>query len=248
MEKISIKPEVIFHIGSFPITNSQLTGFIVVFFLIILAKFYYSSLKAKVGKRPHLFYILHYVNTALYNLIEKILGSEKAEKFFYLIAGFFIYIILQNWFGLLPGVGSIVVTVHEHGKELHVPLFRGANADLNSTLVLALVSVGLTQYYGIKYLGFKGYISKFLNFSNPINFFTGILEIISEFSKVISFAFRLFGNIFAGEVLLMVVAFLIPILASFPFLLLEIFVGFLQALVFAVLTAVFLSIAVEKHH
>ncbi len=248
MGEISIKPEVIFHIGNFPITNSQLTGFIVVILFIFLARFYYQSLKAQVGKRPHLFYILHYINYSLYNLIEKIFGKERAEKFFYLIAGFFVYIILQNWFGLLPGVGSIVVEIYEHGKKLHVPLFRGANADINSTLALALVSVGMTQYYGIKYLGLKGYLSKFINFSNPVNFFTGILEIISEASKVISFAFRLFGNIFAGEVLLIIVAFLVPILASFPFLLLEIFVGFVQALVFAVLTAVFLSIAVEKHH
>ena len=155
---------------------------------------------------------------------------------------------MQNWFGLLPGVGSIVVEVYEHGEKFHVPLFRGANADINSTLALAIVSVAMTQYYGIKSLGFKGYISKFINLSNPINFFTGILEIISEVSKIISFAFRLFGNIFAGEVLLVIIALLIPILASFPFLLLELFVGFIQALVFSVLTAVFLSIAVEKHH
>ncbi len=247
MEEISIKPEIIGHLGNFSITNSQLTGFICTLLLIIVAKFYYSSIK-KVGEKPHFFYLIHYVNKGIYGLIEKIFGEHKAQQFFYLIAGFFIYIMLQNWFGLLPGVGSIVIAVYEHGKELHVPLFRGANADLNSTIALALVSVGLTQYYGVKFLGWKGYLSKFINFSNPINFFTGILEIISEFSKVVSFGFRLFGNIFAGEVVLTIVAFLVPILASFPFLLLELFVGFIQALVFAVLTAVFLSIAVESHH
>ena len=248
MEEVSIKPEVIFHIGSFPITNSQITGTLVTLLFIIVARYYYLNMNKKVGKKPHLFYLLHYINYSLYNLIKNIFGEKRAEKFFYLIAGFFIYIILQNWFGLLPGIGSIVVEVYEHGEKIAVPLFRGANADINSTLALALTSVGLTQYYGFKILGFRGYLSKFINFSNPINFFTGILEIISEISKVVSFSFRLFGNIFAGEVLLVIIALLVPILASFPFLLLELFVGFIQALVFSVLTAVFLSIAIEKHH
>ena len=248
MEKISIRPEVLFHLGSFPITNSQLTGVIVLFILFILARFYFVNLQKKVGEKPHLFYLLHYVNYSLYSLIVKIFGEERAKRFFYLIGGLFIYIILQNWFGLLPGVGSIMISVKEHGEHHFIPLFRGANADINSTLALAIVTVFLIQYYGIKYLGFKGYLSKFINLTNPINFFTGILEIISEFSKIISFAFRLFGNIFAGEVLLVIIAGLIPIFASFPFLILELFVGFVQALVFAVLAAVFLSIAVEKHH
>ena len=159
-----------------------------------------------------------------------------------------IFILFQNWFGLLPGVGSILIGVAE-GHEVHtVPLLRANNADLNATLSLGIISVLLTQIFGIKFLGFKTYIKKFINFSNPISFFTGILEIISEFSKVISFSFRLFGNIFAGEVLLAIIAFLIPILASFPFLLLELFVGLVQALVFSMLSAVFLSVAISKEH
>jgi len=164
--------------------------------------------------------------------------------------------------GLLPGFGSIVVKKHEVVLEKHVdtevqkktdeheartPLFRGATADLNMTLALALTAFGLIQYFGFKELGF-GYLKKFFNFLNPINFFIGILELISEFSKILSFAFRLFGNIFAGEVLLTVIAFLIPVLASFPFMMMEIFVGLVQALVFALLTAVFIQSATAKHH
>ncbi|MGB9883201.1 MAG: F0F1 ATP synthase subunit A, partial [Microgenomates group bacterium] len=156
--------------------------------------------------------------------------------------------ILNNWAGLFPGVGSVLVKVVEHGKVEYFPIFRGNNADLNTTLVLALIAVIYIQYTGIKYLGFKNYIKKFINLTNPINFFVGILETISEISKIISFSFRLFGNIFAGEVLLTVMAFLIPVLVSFPFLVLEIFVGFVQALVFSMLVAVFLSGVTSKHH
>ncbi len=127
-----------------------------------------------------------------------------------------------------------------------IPLLRGPTADLNTTLALALVSVFALQYYGFKSLGF-GYLSKFINFSNPINFFLGILEIISEAAKVISFAFRLFGNIFAGEVLLTVIAFLMPLIAPLPFIGLELFVGVIQGLVFSMLTAVFLNMATVAH-
>lgn len=143
--------------------------------------------------------------------------------------------------------GATVEDEKQH-EEAPTPILRAATADLNMTLALGLIAFVLIQYYGIAYVGIAGYAQKFINFSNPIAFFTGVLEIISEFSKIISFAFRLFGNIFAGEVLMAVVAFLVPILASFPFLLLEIFVGFIQGLVFSMLFAVFLSMAIAKHH
>ena len=128
-----------------------------------------------------------------------------------------------------------------------MPLLRGTTADLNTTLGLALISFLAIQYFGITTVGAVGYAKKFINLTNPINFFIGILELVSEFSKILSFAFRLFGNIFAGEVLLGVIAFLIPVLASFPFLLMEIFVGLVQALVFSMLTGVFISSAVQSH-
>ncbi len=132
-------------------------------------------------------------------------------------------------------------------KEKLTPLFRGPTADLNTTLALALIAVVAVQYYGIASLGSKMYLSKFFNFTNPIYFYVGILELISETSRVISFAFRLFGNIFAGEVLIAVIAFLIPLIVPLPFMGLEVFVGFIQALVFAMLTAVFLSVATTAH-
>lgn len=237
MPEISIKAETIANIFGFPLTNSLILSSVVLIFFFIIAFFYNQAFTHK--KKTKLFYIVNFLLKTIYNLFESVL-KDKNELFFPLLGSFFIFILLNNWFGLLPGVGSILIN--------HRPLFRGNNADLNSTLNLALISVILTQVFGIKYLGFKGYIKKFLNFSNPIAFFTGILETISEFSKIISFSFRLFGNIFAGEVLLTIVAFLIPIAFSFPFIILEVFVGFIQALVFSMLSAVFLNLAISSHH
>lgn len=185
----------------------------------------------------------------LYNMFSSI-TAKSTDKFFPLLATIFIFIIAANWIGLLPGVGSIeirktAVLENEHEAEV-IPLFRGTTADLNFTIALALISVLAVQYHGLVSLGPKIYISKFINFKNPINFFVGILEIISEISRVISFAFRLFGNIFAGEVLLTIVAFLTPLivpLLPLPFLVLEVFIGFIQALVFSMLTAVLLNLA-----
>lgn len=244
MPEISIKPETIFHIFGFPITNSLFTASIVVILFFFLSIHYYTQSKKK--KKSGLYYVVHFIVHTIYQMFESILG-DKIMVIFPLLFSFFMFIILQNWFGLLPGVGSILVSVVEHGEKMHFPLFRGGNADLNTTFALALISVGAIQFYGVKYLGIN-YFKKFLNFTNPINFFLGILEIVSEFSKVLSFSFRLFGNVFAGEVLLTIVAFLVPVFASFPFIILEVFVGFVQALVFSMLTAVFISGAVTAHH
>jgi len=245
MPELSIKAEPIFHIGNFAVTNSLILSTVVIICFAIIAILYSKSAKSK--KKSGLYYIVNFILKAIYNLFESIL-KDKVLIFFPLLGSFFLFILLNNWFGLLPLVGSLLIRVEEHGKVFHFPLFRGNNADLNATLSLAVISMVLIQINGIKYLGFKGYIKKFINFSNPINFFVGVLETISEISKVISFSFRLFGNIFAGEVLLAIMAFLIPVLVSFPFLLLEVFVGFIQALVFSMLSAVFLSIAISSHH
>lgn len=237
MPEISIKAEPIFHILGFPVTNSFLTSTIVMLLTILICIFYYRQSQRYIKKG--FYYVIKFVVNAIFSLFESVL-AEKTHIFFPILFSFFFYILLQNWFGLLPGVGSILYH--------RVPLLRGNSADLNTTIGLALISVFLIQYYSIKYLGIKGYLQKFFNFTNPIMFFVGILEIVSEFSKIISFSFRLFGNIFAGEILITIIAFLVPILATFPFLLFEIFVGFIQALVFSMLTAVFINGAIQKQH
>jgi len=140
-----------------------------------------------------------------------------------------------------PGVAE--AASHETEKKF-VPLFRAPTADLNTTLALGIISFILMQYYGFKYGGI-GYLKKFINIGNPINTFVGILETVSDISKIISFAFRLFGNVFAGEVLLGVMAFLFAFFLPIPFYALELFVGLIQALVFAMLTTVFINLAVS---
>lgn len=245
MPHISIKPEVLFHLYGFPITNSLLTSFIVFVLFIILATNYNNQAHKK--DKNGFFYTVHFLFKYLYDLFHSIVG-DKITVFFPLLGTFFIFILLQNWFGLLPGVGSFLIKIQEHGEEVMAPFFRGGSADLNTTFALGIIAVASIQYYGVKFLGFGDYIKKFITFKDPISSALGFLEIISEISRVLSFSFRLFGNVFAGEVLLVIIAFLVPIVVSFPFLLMEIFVGMVQALVFAMLTGVFLRIAITKHH
>lgn len=240
---ISIKAETIFHIGNFPVTNSYITGVIILFLFLFIAVYYQKQIDKT--KKSSFFYLIQFIIRVIYNFFQTVVGN-KINNLFPLLGSLFIYIILMNLIGLLPGSGSILIKIIEHGEIKYVPLFRGTTSDLNTTLVLALVAFFSIQYYGIKTLGLKDYLGKFFNFSSPISVFTGFLELISEFSRIISFSFRLFGNIFAGEVIIAIIAFLIPVLASFPFLLLELFVSFIQAFVFAMLTAVFINLAVTK--
>lgn len=242
MPHISIQAEKIGSVLGLPITNSILTTWLVMLLLLVLG----VGLTRKLALIPsNSQSIIETVVGELYNLFKGITG-EKINQFFPLLATLFIFIIAANWIGLFPGVGTIGIKEEVAHETKLIPLFRGATADLNTTLALAVIAVLAIQYFGIKNLGPKIYISKFINFKNPIYFFVGILELILEFAKIISFAFRLFGNIFAGEVLLTVIAFLIPVFAPLPFLALEVFVGFIQALIFSMLTAVFLNLATLK--
>ncbi len=241
---ISIKPEIVTYLFGFPVTNSLVLSIIVFIFFMLLGIYYRSQLQKE--HKSLLFYSIHSMLKTLYSFFETLAG-EKIDLFFPLFAGLFLYILLQNWFGLLPGVGSILIKAKEHGEDVMVPLLRANTADLNTTIALAIVSFTATQYLGISYLGFGRYMSKFINFKNPLYFVIGIFELVSEFSRIISFSFRLFGNIFAGEVMLAIITFLVPILVPFPFLVMEVFVGLLQAFVFAMLTAVFINLAISHH-
>jgi len=209
----------------------------------------------------------------LLNFIESIAGEANGRRFLPMVGTFFFYILLSNLMGLLPGFGSIMVPGVHKGHFTRVPLFRSANADLNTTIALAVVTALATQYYGLSTLRLS-YLTKFFNFGKLRGFFSalvgrrprpggmemiidfflgigyafvGILELISEFIKIVSFSFRLFGNIFAGEVLLIVIGFLAAFIAPLVFMGLEVFVGFVQALIFAMLSLVFFSTAVEQH-
>lgn len=243
--EISLAAEKIGHIGSLPITNSMFTSWIATIVLVVFAIFATKRLTMiPKGSQKSLEYIVD----SLLHLVDSVFDNMKqTKKYFPFLATLFLFIITNNWLGLLPGVGSIGFHEVHNGKELFIPLLRGGNADLNTTLALAIMTMVLVQIFGMVAIGFFKYVGRFVNFKSPIDFFVGILEIIGEFSRVISFSFRLFGNIFAGEVLLAVITWLLPYVGPVPFYFLEIFVGFIQALVFTMLAMVFIKIAITDH-
>lgn len=238
---ISLEAETLWTIFGFPFKNSILLSLVTTTLLVGSGLLIARSLKlVPVG-------IQHGAELIVDGLLDfttSILGDRKtAVAFFPLIATIFLFILLNNWIGVLPGTGSVGF----HEGEHIVPLFRSANSDLNTTLALAFIAMASIHIAGIAKLGFFKHMGKFFVFTHgPIHFFVGLLELVGEFAKVLSFSFRLFGNVFAGEVLLVVVMTLAPILAPTPFLLLEFFVGFIQALVFTMLTLVFLKVATAE--
>ncbi|MBI2474746.1 MAG: F0F1 ATP synthase subunit A [Candidatus Taylorbacteria bacterium] len=242
---VAIVPETVFHIGSFPVTNSLLTAWVTMAVIIVFAILFSRNIKAVPGKIQA---ALEYVIDSLLSFLETVSGDRKiAERFFPIVATIFLYILLSNWAGILPGVGSIGIKEVEEGTTKLVPLFRSTFSDLNMTMALALIAVVLSHYFGLKTVGFKEHIGKFVNFKGPVDAFAGALEIVGEISKIISLSFRLFGNIFAGEVLLTIIAFLVPFIAPLPFLGLELFVGLIQALIFATLAMVAFSSFTRAH-
>lgn len=242
---IEIAAERIFSIGNFFVTNTLLTSWIVVIVLIIIAQILSRRISLIPGKFQN---IVEFGVEKLLGLMEGVLHSrEKAEKYFPLIATIFTLVLMCNWFGVIPGVGSVGFTEMHEGKAVFIPFLRTVASDLNFTLAIAITAVTAVNIFGIAAQGIQPYVSKYITFKNPLSFFVGMLELLGEFTRIISFSFRLFGNIFAGEVLLVIASFLVPYVIPVPFLGLELFVGFIQALVFAVLTLVLVSIAIEHH-
>jgi F-type H+-transporting ATPase subunit a len=242
MHPVSIAAEKVFTLfGYLPVTNSLLTTWIVMGIVIVIA---YTATR-KMQKVPHgMQNVFEMIVETFLGLIESVTNDrKKALEFFGYAFTIFFFILFSNWMGLVPGVGAIGFGV---GTTEFVPLFRAGSSDLSFTIALALSTILYVQYMGFRHLHL-GYLKKYLNFSGPIQFFVGILEIISEFAKIVSFSFRLFGNIFAGEVLLLVMTFLAPYIVPIPFYGLEIFVGMVQALVFMMLTLVFLNGATVGH-
>ncbi len=244
---VSITPELVTSVFGIPVTNTLITSLLATVILLVIAYFATKNMKEIPSGLQNLF---EAIMEALFNMVDSVTRDRKQTyQFFPLVTTIFIFIILSNWLGLVPGFGSIgfFETAHDGGHASFIPLLRSTNSDLNTTLALAIVSVMATQIFGIAALGIWKYGKKFINFSSPITFFVGILELISEIAKMVSFSFRLFGNVFAGEVLLVVIMTLVPFIAPLPFFALELFVGFIQALVFAMLTTVFLKMAVTAH-
>jgi F-type H+-transporting ATPase subunit a len=245
----TLASEPIFHIGGFEVRNTIITALMTLCVWLVVGLLVRRKKYAMVPSGIQNF--VEVIIEGLFNFFNGIVGDEaKTKKFFPIVATIFLFVILSNWMGLLPGFGSIGIWEEHEGHEVLVPLFRSTFADVNMTFALALVAMTAVQVFGFSMLGFKKYAGKFFinPFKNFVGSFVGILELMSEFSKMISFSFRLFGNVFAGEVLLLVISFLAPYILPLPFYGLEIFVGFIQALVFSFLTLVFLQMATTAHH
>lgn len=244
---ISLKPEIIAYLAGFPISNSFVLSLVTAFLLVGGGFLAIRNLRRVPGSLQNGAEIV--VDGILDFMAQTLNNRERAKKFFPLVASIFLFILFNNWIGLVPGVGSFGTYVTHGGLREFVPFLRSANSDLNTTLALTLVTMIAIQLYGIRQLGLLGHVSKFFTFTKgPIYFFVGILELVAEFAKVLSFSFRLFGNVFAGEVLLLIVMMLAPFAAPLPFLLLELFVGLVQALVFSMLAMIFANIATETAH
>lgn len=246
---ISLASETIASWGPFELRNTMLMAWLTMLALFgvcaALARTKYALIPGRFQAGAEL------VVDGLFDLFASVVQDDRlSRKFFPLVTTMFIFIVMGNWLGILPGVGSITIDAMHEGHLEAIPLFRSMNADVNMTLAIAMVAMAAVQFYGMWELGFFAYAGKFVvaPWKNPMGTFLGFLEVVSELSRMISFTFRLFGNIFAGEVLLLVISYLAPYIAPVPFLGMELFVGLIQGLVFALLTTVFLKIAVTSHH
>ena len=239
---VELKATVLGHILGLPITNSLLMTWLVMAILIIFAFFFGRSLKMVPGKFQA--GVEWALSGGMDYVAETFEDMKLAKRFFPLLATIFIFIALGNLLEFFPGVGSI--GIFQNG--MLVPLFRAPAADLNFTLALTIISFLTIELTGIFTLGILKYGGKFVNFKSPIGFVVGLIELISNLGRLISFSFRLFGNIFAGEVLIIVASFFLPYFLPVPLMAFEMFVGIVQAVVFAMLTMFFIKLAVMEPH
>lgn len=246
---ISIAAETLFEVAGFPITNTFILTLLISVGLMLFSFLFLSPQKL----RPipgRIQSAIEAIFEMLWKLVVDVAGSETlARKFFPMVATVFFFVLFSNWIELIPGLGTVGV---QHGRGI-IPFLRSSSADLNVTLAISIIAVFSVQFMGIATIGVVKYAKKFLvsPFQKPygVGTFMGILELLGEVTRVVSFSFRLFGNIFAGEVLLIVVLNLVPFFAPVPFLFLELFVGVVQAAVFAILTLVFFKMAtLEAEH
>jgi F-type H+-transporting ATPase subunit a len=241
---VAIEAEELFQIGPLSFTNSMV-GALLASLVLGVAAWYITRRSSLVPGR---------LQSALELPVELLSGivagsSSRWRGYVALVLGFFLMILVANWIGLLPGVGTIGIThIDDAGHEALVPIVRPASADLNFTLGLAIVAFIMFVYWGVKANGARGYLKELLGeplYMAPLMF---PINLISEFSRLISLSMRLFGNVFAGEVLLATMIALAPILIPAVFLGLELLFGFVQALVFALLAMTYIGTAIAEHH
>jgi F-type H+-transporting ATPase subunit a len=260
---VSLKPIPVFQIGKFVVTNSMLVTWIVAVGLIVFAQIATRNIKPIPSGIQNFW---EWLVEGLHNFLEGIIGHELVQKTFWFFATLFIFILFVNWFGLIPGVGTIGWGHADPTTGLfHVdrPLLRGGNADLNMTTAMAAVFFALWLVWAIQAQGLGGFLKHLFGPKGEttgvlkvvlavIFFMVGWLEVISILFRPISLSFRLYGNIYAGESILEAMAHMVPLwlawLPPIPFYFMEILVGVVQALVFMLLTAVFTMLITQHEH
>ncbi len=243
---IHLAPPVLGHLFGVPITSTLVTAWFTMLVLMIAVVFIWRNISLVPNK-------LQVATEALvggaFDYISDVFESKDlAKRFFPLIMTIFIFILAMNWIGLLPGVDAIGVYKESHGEHTLIPFLHPANTDLNMTIAISIIAFFAIEISGVLIIGFFKYAGKFINFKSPLGFMIGIIELFSEIARLISFSFRLFGNIFAGKTLLVIAVFFVPFILPVPILAFEMFVGLIQAFIFAVLTLFFIKLAIEEPH
>ncbi|PKM91029.1 hypothetical protein CVU82_04365 [Candidatus Falkowbacteria bacterium HGW-Falkowbacteria-1] len=236
---ISLSSDILFNIGNFPVSNTFFWTVITSIFLMSVFVLSARKMKSVPGGFQN---FLEMLLEGAYSFVESVVGPGKAAKrIFPLVATMFIFILFSNLIVYIPGQSA--VSLYRDGGS--VAVFRAIMSDYSLVLVMTLIAVITTQIVAIAVVGPFKYLGKFINLKGPLDFFLGIMDLVGEIAKIVSLSFRLFGNIFAGEVLGMVMLFLAPFFVPLPFMFLGLLTAVVQAFVFAVLTLVFVSMSLE---
>ncbi len=259
--------EQLFTIAGLPVTNTMINAWLAlaIFFVLgICVRFFWIKRVTALGAPLGPLNVMERLVELVLDYMDRVTNNRaRSLRLLPIVGSLFLFIVTANWMGLLPGTGSIGLWVMHEGAKEFLPLFRPANTDLNMTLAMAVLAVIVSHVLGAVAIGFGSYAGRFLKVAplakaikefNPtgilvavVEFFVGIIEIFSEVAKMVSLSLRLYGNIFAGEVLLTVIASLVSVFVPLPFMALEIIVGLVQATVFAMLTLVYLNMALTEH-
>ncbi|MEW6375346.1 MAG: FoF1 ATP synthase subunit a [Thermodesulfobacteriota bacterium] len=261
---VSLPAETVFHVGHFSITNTLIASWFTIIVLVSLSYLCTRKMKLIPSRRQGM---AEAIVEGLLNFVESVAGKKHARMLFQGVATIFIYVISNAYLALLPFFGTI--GIYEHEGEF-VGLLRAANTDVNVPLSIAIMSFFFVESWGMRSVGVIHYLSEFINVRQLgqglkelltgkirpaimniafgfISLFVGVLEIFSHMIRMLSFTFRLFGNMTAGEILILVSCFLIPLVFTIPFYGLELLIGMIQAIIFSGLTLVFGTIAVSPH-
>ncbi len=243
---VSLSPYIVGEFMGVPITATLITTWLSMAIIIALAFLATRRIAIVPGRAQS---VAELLVGGVYDYMSDVLESRAmARRYFPIVMTIFLFILVMNWIGLFPGVTSIGYYAG-HGDEAHfIPFLYPSATDLNITIAFALIAFFTIELSGVLALGTWRYAGKFLNFSSPLAFVIGLIEFISELARLISFSFRLFGNVFAGKTLLLVVMFFVPYIIPIPIIAFELFVGFIQAFIFAILTLFFIKLAAEAPH